>query len=146
MSEPAAASVRPMWDFSFYETSAQIIPVLYLAILVEYRLLGQRWREHRPWARALLATAAFQVALVFAWGEFYALDVVSRGPDEVPTSPPTPILTAYLITVGMLVWPLSGRAIDAQEEIGRLWGWVMLLAGAAAFFVVYRFVGWWAAG
>jgi hypothetical protein len=129
-----------VWDFRFYEASAQILPVLYLAVLVEYRLLHQRWQELRPWPRALFATATFYVGVTFALGEFQALDVVSRGPDETPTGEPIGILAAYLLAFGMLVWPLVERARDAEQELGRLRGWLVLLGGVAAFVLFLWFV------
>ena len=59
-----------MYHFSFYEISAQVLPVLYLAVLVEYGLLRQRSEQLAPLPRGIAATAAAWLAIAFAVGEF----------------------------------------------------------------------------
>jgi hypothetical protein len=125
-----------MWDFRFYEASAQILPVLYLAVVVEYRLLREYWEGQPAERRAILATGAWVVAIGFTFGEIEALDVVSRG--DVPAGhEPVFILTAYLLAFGMLVLPLYQRAVEAQEATGSLGRNLLIyLGGLAALFAL----------
>jgi hypothetical protein len=128
-----------MWDFRFYEASAQILPVLYLAVLVEYRLLQERWEDRGRVFRAIMTHAAAWLAIGFMLGEFQALDIVSRG--EVPAGhEPVWILVAYLLAVLTLVWPLWDRTVDAGSEFGRARQWLIFFAGLAAFTLIGGFV------
>jgi hypothetical protein len=104
-----------VWDFRFYEASAQILPVLYLAIVVEYRLFSEEWQNRPALYRIARATGALWLGVGFLVGEFQAVDMVSRG--EVPTGhEPVAILTAYVLASMMLVWPLVDRTAQVSVE------------------------------
>ena len=134
-----------MWDYRFFEVSAQVLPVLYLAVVVEYGFLRQRLDDkdvHSPLRQAITAAAYLAVGVIFFAGEFQALDVVSRGDPAFEL--PDAVVAAYTLAALLLVAPLYVRLIrhgDLGYGYGDLLIFLIIFVAAvgAAFLYVILF-------
>jgi hypothetical protein len=68
-----------VWDRSYFEATAQLLPVLYLAALIEYRLFRpmEQTEKEKPWIWGSRRLLIFYVGLTFAFAEVSALKVLA---------------------------------------------------------------------
>lgn len=119
-------------ETAFYEATAQILPVLLLALVVEYRLFQRdRYSDQPAWLSTSIATAWYAVATTFMFGEYFALYVLATGL-PVNRAADNVIVLAYLMGVVTLVIPLLDTSSREGKRLGRLRGLVVQLALAAA--------------
>ncbi len=98
----------------FFEISAQVIPTIFIAVVLELRnIVGHtatRWevafaeqREERKWygRYATSAISMIVAASVFVLGELTALSVVFFG-----TEGPWPAIAAYIVAIGVVLLTL----------------------------------------
>ncbi len=129
---------------AFYEASAQILPVLVLAGIVELygRASTSAFRELRPTDLAFVLAMTLAFFAIAAAGEAAALSVLLRGrPSELAEAT---VESALVISSGLLVLGALRpffRALDPQGH-----GWVFLVVSgtllvaqlAAIWFLVSR--------
>lgn len=99
-----AAQTTP--NLSFYEVAAQIIPLLFLALLIEERFFSKR--EDPAPSFEFLVLAAILVGIV---GEIVALNALVTGK---PASPTERLTVSYAIA--LLFAPLLWRAVAPRFE------------------------------
>lgn len=61
----------------FYSISAQVIPVLFIAVAIEMRLLGRT--DAPPQSDVIVALTRYWAFWLLVWGEWQALSVLSGG-------------------------------------------------------------------
>lgn len=85
-------------SLQFYSTSAQVIPVLFLALAFETRAFGRL--DQPPEKDVLLAGIRLYAFFLIVWGEAQALHVLSSGraSDRAHSA-----VTAGLVTAGVLL-------------------------------------------
>lgn len=119
-------------EMAFYEATAQVLPVLFLALLVEYRLLQRDKMDDRPaWLSTGITSAWYAVGVTFTGAEWTALHALATG--EAPArSADNVIVLAYVVGFVTLVYPLVGRATRESERLGRFRGLAAQLIFVAA--------------
>jgi hypothetical protein len=104
----------------FYTVSAQVIPVLFIALAFETHAFGQLDRP--PERDALLAGIRLYAFLLIVWGEAQALHVLSsQAPSHGAHSA---IVTALVAEAGLLALEpavafLRAEAVKASSRYGR---------------------------
>lgn len=126
-------------NLAFYEATAQIIPVLFIALVVEVALFRPDRRDARlPWYRQLMYLASLTAGLgVFVAGEWITLRVLLDG--EASANQRSAVQVALGLCAAYLVLPAFlrearnlGPVAETVAEILTL----AVLAGAVALLVV----------
>jgi hypothetical protein len=134
-----------VWDRSYFEATAQLLPVLYLAALIEYRLFRpmEQPEKEKPWLWGGLRLLICFLGLTFALAELSALKVLATG---IQTSNDRGIsVAAYIIGFLGLVTPLWERAMDVMMTMRHRWHrWLMITAGFLVWFGFLAVVLVWA--
>jgi hypothetical protein len=113
---PEARSVPPyrhgsrIDPLAFYSTSAQVIPVLFVVLAIEMRLLGRV--DGPPEQDVVVAAARFIAFCLIVWGEWQALSVLSAGRGD-PDSHEA--VTTALVAVAIMV------ALEPASAFARSW-------------------------
>lgn len=103
----------------FYEATAQILPVLFLALVVEHRLLQPSVADDRPaWLVGGVRIVWYAVGTTFTWAEFSCLYVLATG-EPVERSTDNVIILAYIMAIFAFVFPLVNRSMAESERLGR---------------------------
>lgn len=119
-------------EMAFYEATAQILPVLFLTLVVEHRLLQRDTREDLPpWLSTGITSAWYAVGVTFTGAELSALYALATG--EAPArSADNMIVLAYLVGIATLVYPLLNRANHESDRLGYLRGFAAQFIFVAA--------------
>lgn len=107
-----------MEKLAFYEVAAQVIPVLFIALLIERQVVGKGYEESPAAALGLLAIIVFA-----AIGEFVAISALAE--DRHPTQLEKAVVGGAIV---MLFLPMIiGAARPRAEAIGKTLPWTRSL-------------------
>jgi len=113
---------------SFYEATAQLIPLLWITLLVEHRLLHRGFRTGHKFVDAVVAHFMSAVAISFVVAEASVLETLRTA--RPSGSATASVYVALILGAGGLMGPLIPRALTAGEEAG---GWKAVAAPVVAF-------------
>jgi hypothetical protein len=126
------AAAKEATNLAFYEAAAQIIPVLFLALVVEERIFASR-REDAP-ALELVILAAILVGIV---GELVAINALITGerPGDVEQ-------TTVVYAIVLLFLPFLGRAaLPRFEALANASWWSAVLLQVLVVVVAFGIIG-----
>ena len=103
-----------MDSLAFYSTSAQVIPVLFIVLAIEMRVLGRIDQE--PEADVWIAAIRLLAFALIAWGEWQALSVLSTGRDTA-TAHEAVTMALVAEAVVLCLEPLSAFARSLSQAI-----------------------------
>jgi hypothetical protein len=124
-------------DLSFYEAVAQIIPVIFITLVVEQTFLGTRRDEKvRAFEQVGLMISFVAILSIFVSAEAVTLHVLSRG--SATADEHDLVSFAVAVCAAFLLVPVTVRfARGLSRTAGEIVAWVIALGAMASVVMLY---------